>query len=147
MASEELRQRLLDSVCVATEQIAATFDQNMDGGLELIPGQLIREDVITPWQARQLAARNGKRLQIGAYDRLDRIGAGGMGEVFRARHRRMMRIVALKTLPAHTMESADAVQRFEREVEAAARLIHPNIVTAYDAGEDDGHGRPPTESD
>ncbi len=58
--------------------------------------------------------------------------------VLKARHRRMDRVVALKTLPPHAMREPEAVQRFYREVKAAARLVHPNIVTAYDAGEQEG---------
>jgi serine/threonine protein kinase len=58
-----------------------------------------------------------------------------MGIVYRARHRRMDRLVALKTMTDRATESDDSVQRFQREVRAAARLSHPNIVAAYDAGE------------
>ena len=60
-----------------------------------------------------------------------------MGVVYRARHRLMDRVVALKTLPPATIKP-DSVQRFYREVKAAARLSHPNIVTAFDAGEHAG---------
>src|SRR5205809_584486 len=55
------------------------------------------------------------------------IGAGGMGQVFRASHQRMKREVALKVLGAGMLKSMEAVQRFRREVEVAARLVHPNI--------------------
>ena len=61
-----------------------------------------------------------------------------MGQVFKAKHKVMDRVVALKTLPAATTSSELAVQRFHREVQVAARLVHPNIVTAYDAGESRG---------
>jgi eukaryotic-like serine/threonine-protein kinase len=72
---------------------------------------------------------------IGEY-RIDRlIGAGGMGRVYRAEHRWMARVVALKTLAPDRMKDEAAVQRFYSEVRAAARLLHPNIVTAFDAGE------------
>ena len=66
---------------------------------------------------------------------LDRIGQGGMGQVYKAEHMRMERVVALKTLPSAATKSERAVQRFRREAKAAARLLHANIVTAYDAGE------------
>ncbi len=65
---------------------------------------------------------------------LDFTGAGGMGQVFKAQHRRMKRIVALKLLTAAAVKNASNVMRFQREVEAAAKLTHSNIVTAYDAG-------------
>ena len=72
---------------------------------------------------------------LGNYVIVDRLGRGGMAQVFKAQHRRMQRIVALKVLPPEMMQSPSAVQRFQREVHAAARLSHPNIVTAYDADE------------
>jgi hypothetical protein len=75
---------------------------------------------------------------FGEYTVIERIGTGGMGQVFKALHRRMDRIVALKILPEGMVKSADALARFQQEVRSAAKLIHPNIVTAYDAGEHDG---------
>ena len=75
---------------------------------------------------------------LGDYELVGKIGVGGMGQVFKARHRRMKRMVALKTLPDELASSEALVRRFEREVEAAAKLDHPNIVAAFDAGEDSG---------
>src|SRR5581483_5798990 len=67
------------------------------------------------------------------YDVEGRVGAGGMGDVFKARHRLMQRTVALKVISTKRMHRATAVERFQREVRAAAQLSHPNIVTAFDA--------------
>ena len=75
---------------------------------------------------------------LGNYTILDKIGAGGMGQVFKAQHRRMKRLVAIKMLPPAMTKDAAAVARFEREVEAAAKLRHPNIVAADDADEANG---------
>jgi tetratricopeptide (TPR) repeat protein len=61
------------------------------------------------------------------------LGAGGMGTVFKVEHRLMRRLVALKVIDPRWLERPDAVERFRREVQAAARLSHPNIVTAFDA--------------
>ena len=61
-----------------------------------------------------------------------------MGVVLKAEHRRMKRIVAVKMILGSALKSPDAVKRFYREVEAAAKLMHPNIVAAYDAGEHEG---------
>jgi len=72
---------------------------------------------------------------LGEYTILERLGAGGAGQVFKAIHRRMERTVVLKLLPK---SSPEAMARFQEEVKAAAKLVHPNIVTAYDAGESDG---------
>ena len=79
-----------------------------------------------------------KIKSLGEYLIVGKIGAGGMGRVYKAEHQRMRRIVALKVLSSQAMKSPDAVRRFNREVQAAARLSHPNIVTAYDAGEQQG---------
>lgn len=80
---------------------------------------------------------SGMRV-LGEYELIRELGRGGMGRVYLARHRRMNREVAIKTLSTDLMQQPTAIRRFRREVQAAARLIHPNIVTAYDAGEQDG---------
>jgi CheY-like chemotaxis protein/tRNA A-37 threonylcarbamoyl transferase component Bud32 len=79
----------------------------------------------------------GDQRTIGNYDVLAKLGAGGMGTVFKARHRRMKRIVALKLLPKTHVKNPQFLQRFQREVEVISRLSHPNIVMAYDADEDE----------
>ncbi|MCH8244243.1 MAG: serine/threonine protein kinase, partial [Planctomycetes bacterium] len=75
---------------------------------------------------------------IGQYKLLAKLGAGGMGTVYKALHPSLKRVVALKVLPADRMQNADAVGRFQREMEAVGRLDHQNIVRATDAGEIDG---------
>ncbi len=76
--------------------------------------------------------------RIGDYEIRQQIGAGGMGQVFLAEHTRMQRIVAIKMLPVDRMADDVAIGRFYDEIRAASRLMHPNIVTAFDAGEADG---------
>jgi hypothetical protein len=71
--------------------------------------------------------------RLGPYEILGHLGEGGMGTVYRARHRELDRVVALKVLPADRVDEA-AVARFRNEMRAAGRLVHPNIVTAHDAG-------------
>ena len=100
--------------------------------------ELIQLDLLTPYQANQLLAGKGQGLVVGSFHVLERLGEGGMGYVFKARHRLMNRIVALKVIRPERIADRNAVQRFCREVEAAAKLSHPNIVRAYDAGEVDG---------
>ncbi|TWT51257.1 Serine/threonine-protein kinase PknB [Rubripirellula amarantea] len=73
--------------------------------------------------------------RIGDYELRGLIGSGGMGNVYLAEHVRMQRIVAIKMLPIERMDNEDAVARFYAEVRAASRLLHPNIVAAFDAGE------------
>ena len=75
---------------------------------------------------------------LGQYVLLERIGSGAMGTVYRALHRKMKREVAVKVLRAGAGDRARLRRLFDREVLAAAQLCHPNIVAAYDAGEDDG---------
>ena len=82
---------------------------------------------------RRMPLYVGKRL--GPYEVLAPIGAGGMGEVYRARDTRLGREVALKILPS---TDPDRLRRFEQEARAASALNHPNIVTVYDAGVADG---------
>ena len=96
---------------------------------------LFRQGKLTKFQTQSVYKGKAKGLILGDYVLLDQIGEGGMGQVFRAQHRRMKRIVALKVLPAELTESEHAVERFQQEVEVAARLVHTNIVTAFDAGE------------
>lgn len=71
------------------------------------------------------------------YELLEPLGRGGMGDVFRARHRKLQRFVAVKLIAGHRFGD-EAAARFRREMEAAGRLDHPNIVRALDAGEEDG---------
>src|SRR6202158_5989548 len=77
----------------------------------------------------------GRRL--GPYEILSAIGAGGMGEVYKARDTRLDRIVAIKVLPAHLADRAELRERFEREARAIAGLSHPHICTLYDTGHQD----------
>jgi eukaryotic-like serine/threonine-protein kinase len=83
-----------------------------------------------------MAMLPGKRL--GPYEILSAIGAGGMGEVYRARDTRLDRIVAIKVLPAHLADEPERRERFEREARTIASLNHPHICTLYDIGRQDG---------
>jgi WD40 repeat protein/serine/threonine protein kinase len=94
---------------------------------------LLQRGLLTRFQINQLAVGRGKELVLGSYVLLDRLGEGGMGQVYKAQHRRMNRVVALKVIRKDRLRSPDAVKRFYQEVQAAAQLHHPNIVLAYDA--------------
>jgi Tol biopolymer transport system component len=76
--------------------------------------------------------------RLGPYEILSPIGAGGMGEVYRARDERLGRDVAIKVLPAELAESSERLKRFEKEARSASALSHPNIVTVYDIGSTEG---------
>src|ERR1700693_3060222 len=80
----------------------------------------------------------GERL--GSYEVVAPLGAGGMGEVYRARDAKLGREVAIKVLPAHLSNDPDALARVEREARAVAALSHPNILAIHDFGEHAGTG-------
>src|SRR5712664_442387 len=77
-------------------------------------------------------------VRLGPYEILDAIGAGGMGEVYRAKDTRLDRTVAIKILPAHLSSDPVRKQRFEREAKTISSLNHPNICVLYDVGQQDG---------
>ena len=76
--------------------------------------------------------------RLGPFEVLEPLGAGGMGEVYRARDSRLGRIVAVKVLRPDVAADPDRIERFEREARAASALNHPNIVTIYDVGVEGG---------
>src|ERR1700677_4662652 len=76
--------------------------------------------------------------RFGPYEVQSPIGAGGMGEVYRAKDTRLDRTVAVKILPSHLSDNPEAKQRFDREARAISSLNHPNICTLHDVGHQDG---------
>jgi serine/threonine-protein kinase len=124
-----LRQsRLLsEEEMVAVEQEARTLERG-----KLLARALVERGVLTRFQAELLLAGRTKGFILNQYVVLDQIGVGGMGRVFKARHSAMGRIVALKVLSASLVKTDRAQELFQREARACARLLHPNIVAAYD---------------
>lgn len=96
---------------------------------------LVGAGFLTHFQADRLLAGRTDGFVLGQYVIQEPVGRGAMGRVFRATHRAMNRPVAIKVLDPELTRTATARQAFGREVKAAARLNHPNIVTAYDANE------------
>src|SRR5262245_60306787 len=76
--------------------------------------------------------------RLGPYEVVGQLGAGGMGEVYRAKDPRLGREVAIKVLPASFSQDADRLRRFEQEARAAGVLNHPNITAVHDIGSYDG---------
>ncbi len=83
-------------------------------------------------------SRERSAMQLGIYELIEMLGQGGMGAVWKARHTKLDKIVAIKVLPRHLVMDAGAVSRFEREMKAVGKLEHPHIVRAMDAGHTDG---------
>jgi serine/threonine-protein kinase len=99
-----------------------------------VAGELVRRSWLTPYQANQLARGKGAELVLGPYIMLEPLARGGMGEVFKARHRHLQRLVALKLIRPEQRDSQDLLERFRREFRLLADLRHPHIVQAHDAG-------------
>ncbi len=100
--------------------------------------ELVAAKRLTAYQAGAICQGKAKGLAIGRYVVLDKLGAGGMGVVFKAEQRKLRRVVALKILPPSITREPEALVRFHREAEAAAKLDHPNLVRAIDADEAGG---------
>src|SRR5262249_9383646 len=123
---------LLDSA----ELLPGSGSQGAADGL-VAAAELVAAGKLTRYQADAVLSRRFGDLRIGNYEILDRLGAGGEGTVFKARRRRMKRVVALKVLSREVVGTEQFAHRFQREVETIARLSHPNIVMAFDADEDE----------
>jgi len=96
---------------------------------------LVKLGHLTKFQAELLLVGRTQGFFLGQYRILDHVGQGGMGRVYKAMHQTMNRVVALKVLAPQLVKTERAQQLFQREVRAAAQLIHPNIVTAFDANQ------------
>jgi serine/threonine protein kinase len=140
--SEEFLELVRKSGVVEEKRLAAFIDRARAG--EPLPAdplpfatQLVREGVLTHFQAEQFLQGKWRRFTIGKYKVLERLGAGGMGSVYLCEHMLMRRRVAVKVLPESKSQDTSSLARFYREARAVAALDHPNIVRAYDIDQDD----------
>lgn len=135
-------QRLVESGVMTADEVlafrAGYTDESRPSTADATARELILRQKLTPFQAGALVSGRPERLVLGNNVLLEKIGEGGMGEVFKALHRRMRRLVCIKILRPTLVDSPYAVRRFQREVQAAAQLSHPHIVTAFDADEEGG---------
>jgi serine/threonine protein kinase len=106
--------------------------------VEKLAKDLIRQQKLTRFQASVIFKRQSRGLRFGDYIVLDKIGSGGIGQVFKAENRKTGQMVALKLLRATFTKSERAVARFYREADTAARLKHRNLISVVDAGETNG---------
>src|SRR5262249_21113505 len=138
-ARDTSQQLLTDCGLLSSLEVEAALKTVApDQGPQTLAENLVRQGRLTAYQANELRNGRAKGLVLGEYEVLERLGAGGMGIVVKARHRRMNRLVALKMISPLCLGSQGALRRFNQEVQAVALLHHPNVVTAYDAGEADG---------
>jgi serine/threonine protein kinase len=100
--------------------------------------ELVEHDALTAYQARALSRGRWKGLVLGSYTIIEKLGKGGMGQVYKARHDRMGRTVCLKVLRLSGRQSPEIVERFRREIKTHSALSHPNFVVAHDADAADG---------
>src|SRR5262249_17661936 len=96
---------------------------------------LLKRNWLTPHQVNLLLQGRAADIVLGPYLLLERLGEGGAGQVFKARHRRMKRAVALKLIRKELVAEPEVVGRFTREIQVVSQLDHPNVVRAYDAGQ------------
>ncbi len=133
----EFSRALIEIELIDEAELEAYAADSAEGVLGLSRA-LVKAGKLTAYQAAAIYQKKSRGLLIGNYVILDKLGQGGMGVVFKARHRRLGRVGALKILPPSFARDRQAVMRFRREVEAAGRLKHPNVVAAVDADEDRG---------
>jgi WD40 repeat protein/serine/threonine protein kinase len=131
-----LLDRLRDSGLLSPDQLKelGQLPEAKDQDPRALGRELLRRGWLTRYQINLIAQGRGKELHLGPYIVLDSLGEGAMGQVFKAQHQHMGRVVALKVIRKEKLTSPATVQRFYQEVRAAAQLSHPNIVIAYDAG-------------
>jgi len=96
--------------------------------------ELLQRGWLTPYQVNQVLLGRGPDLILGPYVLLERLGEGGTGQVFKARHQHLRRIVALKQIRKELLTDPEVVGRFYREIQVVSQLDHPNVVHAFDAG-------------
>jgi eukaryotic-like serine/threonine-protein kinase len=140
--ADELLDLLQKSNLVEEPKLRAYVQKQRDAAAipadpNKLAGILVRDGMLTYFQAEQLLQGKYKRFSLGKYKVLEKLGTGGMGTVFLCEHKLMRRRVAVKVLPIPKAEDKASLDRFFREAKAAAAVDHPNIVRAYDIDQDD----------
>jgi serine/threonine-protein kinase len=133
--AHELVETIRELELVETDRLAglSVLAERCESSRELAV-QLIRQEWLTAFQLNQLLQGRGPALRMGPYILMERIGSGGMGQVFKAEHCRLRRMAAVKILRPEKLARNSTLPRFLREAESAAKLSHPNIVAVYDFG-------------
>jgi serine/threonine protein kinase len=135
---EQATDSILRAGLLADSELAHACDELADQGAEVDGDNLLEflanSGRLTKFQARKVSEGTSAELVFGNYVILNQVGQGGMGIVYKAMHRRMKRLVAIKIIKKQ-LANQEFIERFRREIETAARLVHPNVVAAYDADE------------
>ncbi len=139
---EQFQSQVVASGLLAQEEVSA-FIAELSGERrpkdgEQLAREFVKQKKLTKYQAEQIYSGKGKTLILGNYVVLEKLGQGGMGVVLKAEHKRLKRPVALKVMASNLVKTPNALKRFHREVEAAAKLRHPNVVATDDADEAKG---------
>jgi serine/threonine protein kinase len=142
LSNDQFLNQVVASELLAQQDILAVInaipeDRRPKDG-EQLARELVKQKKLTKYQAEQIYSGKGKTLILGKYVVLDKLGQGGMGVVLKAEHKRLKRLVALKVMSSSLVKTPDALKRFHREVEAAAKLRHTNVVATDDADEAKG---------
>src|SRR5437868_3946230 len=130
--------RLLTSGLLSVPEVEQFFEKYphlRNTSTPCLVSALKTEGLLTDYQVSRLLAGNTFGLVFGNYRTVERLGAGGMGVVYKAEHTHMKRTVAIKVLVGEADPNSVFLQRFYSEMQATAVLSHPNIVLAFDAGE------------
>ncbi len=132
-------QRLFDSG-ILTEQNFNALEQKKihHQNVESFIKDLIESKLLTKFQAEQIIAGKGESLAFGKYIIQEKLGAGGMGQVYKAYHPEAAKLVAIKVILPQGKFDTESVKRFEREVKASEKLVHPNIIAVLDSGSSKG---------
>jgi serine/threonine protein kinase len=135
---KELLKNLTESNLLSDEEICTIHDSIGSRpdvkSAESFARELVRQNHLTKLQAGAVLKGKTKNLVFGEYVVMEKIGSGGMGQVFKACHRPTGKLVAVKVLSADAVKNRRLIERFKKEARAVARLKHPNIVRAYEAG-------------
>src|SRR5687767_15069963 len=129
-----VEQEPLDRVVAEVERETAAGQPPADAAA--LAERLILAGLLTRWQTNKLLEGRHRGFFLDKYKLLDHLGTGGMSSVYLAEHVHMHRRVAVKVLPQNRVEDSSYRDRFYREARAAAALDHPNVVRAYDVGND-----------